>query len=60
MSIRDLSYILNEAINVVVLNQEGRLVDMYDGKESISDEFMDREIDQIIKDTFNTIWEKIK
>ena len=60
MSIRDLSYILNEAINVVVLNQEGRLVDMYDGKESISDEFMDREIDQIIKVTFNTIWVKIK
>lgn len=60
MSIRDLSYILNEAINVVVLNQGGRLVDMYDGKESISDEFMDREIDQIIKVTFNTIWVKIK
>ena len=59
MSIRDLGYILNEEINVIVLSKEGRLLDMYDGKNSIMDEFLDREIDKIIKVTFNTIWVKI-
>ena len=60
MTIRDFSYICNESINVIVLNQEGRLLDMYDGKNSIMEQFLDREIDQIIKVTFNTIWVKIK
>ena len=59
MSIRDLGYILNEEINVIVLSKEGRLLDMYDGKNSIMDGFLDREIDKIIKVTFNTIWVKI-
>ena len=60
MVLRDIGYICNESINLIVLNTEGRLVDMYDGKNSIMEEFLDREVNQIIKVTFNTIWVQIK
>ena len=59
MTVRDLGFMANEEINIIVLNTEGRLVDMYDGKNSIMDEFLDRKVDKIIKVTFNTIWIQI-
>lgn len=59
MVLRDFGMICNESINILVLNQEGRVIDMYDGKNSIMDKFLDREIDKIIRVTFNTIWVQV-
>ena len=60
MTLRNLSLLILDTINIIVLNPEGRLVALYDGKESIPDEFLDREVSQIIRVTFNTIWVQIK
>lgn len=60
MSLRDLGFICSESINVIVLSPEGTLLDMYDGKNSIMERLLDREVDQIVRVTFNTIWVQIK
>jgi len=59
MNLRDLSLYILDSINVVVLNPEGRLVAIYDGKDTIPEEFLDRPIRQIMRATFNTIWVQI-
>lgn len=59
MVLRDFGMMCNESINILVLNQEGRVIDMYDGKNSIMDKFLEREIDKIIRVTFNTIWVQV-
>ena len=59
MKLRDFGLICNESINIIVINTEGRVIDMYDGKNSIMDQFLDREIDRIIRCTFNTIWVQV-
>ena len=60
MTLVDLAIHTNESINIIVLNVEGRLIALYDGKESIPEQFMDREVTKIVKVTFNTIWVEIK
>lgn len=60
MSLRDFGTYIIDTINVIVINTEGRLVALYDGKEAIPDEFLDRPVDRIIRVTFNTIWVQIK
>jgi len=59
MILRDFGMMCNESINILVINQEGRVIDMYDGKNSIMDKFLEREIDKIIRVTFNTIWVQV-
>ena len=59
MTLRDLSLLILDSINILVLNPDGKLVAIYDGKESIQDEFLDRRVSQIIRVTFNTIWVEI-
>lgn len=60
MSLREFGFICSESINVIVLSPEGILLDMYDGKNSIMERLLDREVDQIVRVTFNTIWVQIK
>ena len=60
MTLVELAIHTNESINIIVLNVEGRLIALYDGKESIPEQFMDREVTQIVKVTFNTIWVEVK
>lgn len=59
MTLRDFDLYIKDTINVVVLNQDGRLIDYYDGKDSIMEQFLDREVDKIIRVTFNTVWIQI-
>lgn len=60
MTLRDLGFYINEEINVLVINTDGILVAMYDGKDTIPEQFLDRQVLRIIKATFNTIWVQIK
>ena len=59
MTLRELGFYILDTVNVIVLNPEGKLIDMYDGKQTIMEQFLDRKVDKIINATFNTIWVKV-
>lgn len=60
MTLRDFGFYIKDTINVIVLNTEGQLVAVYDGKETIPEQFLDREVSKIPTVTYNTIWVEIK
>lgn len=59
MTLRELGFYILDTVNVIVLNPEGRLIDMYDGKQTIMEQFLDRKVDKIVNATLNTIWVKV-
>ena len=60
MSLREFGFYISEAIKVIVINSQGLAIALYDGKESIPEDILDRNVVKITSAQLGTIWIEVK
>ena len=56
MTLREFGSYISEHMSIMVLNQYGLLIAVYDGRNSIPDDILDRKVRMVTSAQINTIW----
>ena len=56
MTLREFGSYISEHMSIMVINQYGLLVAVYDGRNSIPDDILDRKVRMVTSAQINTIW----